>query len=110
MIPSPQLNTDVFCKLGVKADGTMQEIDGFRIFPKEYFCPRIGYGGKKRVTRNTYSDHHFDASWADEESKKTWAKNNREAEKSKLRRKVENKIKWFTKRVKRRLIRCFQHM
>ena len=91
LTPSPQLNTEVFRRLGIKTDGTMQMIDDFQIFPKEYFCPRIGYGGKKRVTQNTYSDHHFDASWADEESKKKWAQDNRNEDKNIDRRALKEK-------------------
>jgi hypothetical protein len=37
------------------------------IYPHEYFCP-INYETKQlQVTQNTYSIHHYDASWHSEE-------------------------------------------
>ena len=45
-------------------------IQGFTIYPKDYFCP-IDYRTKeKQLTENTYSIHHYDASWISKEWKK----------------------------------------
>lgn len=92
LTPSPQLNTEVFVSLGIKKDGSMQEIDGFKIFPVDYFCPKSFEDGIIRKTANTYSIHHFDASWYTAEEQKwkldIWAAAEaREKKKRKSRRK-----------------------
>ena len=38
------------------------EYDGFRVYPSEYFCPKLDFGGFK-CTENTYSTHISSASW-----------------------------------------------
>lgn len=38
------------------------EHDGFRVYPSEYFCPKLDFGGF-RCTENTYSTHMGTASW-----------------------------------------------
>lgn len=38
------------------------EYDGFRIYPSEYFCPKLDFGGFKCTSR-TYSTHASTASW-----------------------------------------------
>ena len=38
------------------------EHDGFRVYPSEYFCPKLDFGGF-RCTENTYSTHVGTASW-----------------------------------------------
>lgn len=38
------------------------EYDGFRVYPSEYFCPKLDFGGF-RCTENTYSTHISSASW-----------------------------------------------
>ena len=34
-----------------------------KIYPKEYFCPKIIGTNKIKITENTYSIHHFESSW-----------------------------------------------
>lgn len=67
---SPALNSDTLESLGLKRNGEMQEIDGFKIFPMEYFCPKSLLDGVLRKTENTYSIHHFDGSWLSEAGQK----------------------------------------
>ena len=55
--------TDIMLKHNWKPDGTIQEIDGVYIYPPEYFCPMDYITGKINITSNTYSIHHFTASW-----------------------------------------------
>ena len=38
------------------------EYDGFRVYPSEYFCPKLDFGGFI-FTENTYSTHISSASW-----------------------------------------------
>lgn len=42
---------------------TVQNIAGLKIYPPEYFCPKDFLTGKINVTAQTYSIHHYDASW-----------------------------------------------
>ena len=47
----------------------LQEICGFTIFPRDYFCPMDYYSGITKKTKNTYSIHHYEASWLDPKRK-----------------------------------------
>lgn len=75
MIPSPQLNTKVLVANGLVRNNSYQSVGSMTIFPVEYFCPKSFYNGIIRKTKNTFSIHHFAASWYTEEQKK--AKNTR---------------------------------
>ena len=55
--------TDIMLKHNWKPDGTIQEIEGIHIYPPEYFCPMDYITGKINITPNTYSVHHYTASW-----------------------------------------------
>lgn len=67
----PTRNTRTLKQLGLGNDyKTIQNMDGFYIYPPEYFCPYNYLTGFKRKTKNTYSIHHFDASWQTEQQKK----------------------------------------
>ena len=56
--------SDILKKHGFSNKDGIQEIAGFRIYPTEYFCPK-SYLGEINLTENTYSIHHFGASWQD---------------------------------------------
>ena len=58
--------SDIFKKYGFSNNEEIQEVAWFRIYPKEYFCPKDIISGEVNITDNTYSIHHFDASWIDE--------------------------------------------
>lgn len=60
---SPELNTETLEKIGLKRNGEYQSFDGFVFFPPDYFCPKSFEDGIIRTTKNTYSIHHFEASW-----------------------------------------------
>lgn len=89
MIASPELNTEVFVQSGFVTDGSYQNIDGFVIYPTDYFCPKSFNDGIIRKTENTFSIHHFDASWFDDEKQteklQRW-KEKQEKEKKKQRK------------------------
>ena len=70
MTPSPRLNTDTLAgECGLIPAACYQELGSFSVFPQEYFCPKSFDDGVLRKTKNTYSIHHFDASWFNDESK-----------------------------------------
>jgi len=62
--PCPYYQTDLLLKKGLLQNDSKQTIEGLTIFPKEYFCPK-NYLGETNLTKDTYSIHHFDASWQD---------------------------------------------
>ncbi len=58
-------------KYKVDLVGNLLDIkDVVAIYPKEYFCPKEYETGKIRITNNTYTIHHFDASWHGDDEKK----------------------------------------
>lgn len=55
--------TEVLCMHGLRSISGIQCVDGIFIYPKEYFCP-IDFETKERIdTINTYTVHHYAASW-----------------------------------------------
>ncbi len=69
-IESPKLRTKVLMEHGLVQNGSRQRICGMDIFPVDYLCPLDYDTGKLRITNNTYSIHHFNASWKDERAKR----------------------------------------
>ena len=52
-------------KKGLRVDGTLQNVDGFTIFPYDFFHPFDYISLNKSYTNNTHSIHYFNWSWAD---------------------------------------------
>ena len=64
-----QYTTELLCNHGLKCTNEIQQCNGIWIYPKEYFCP-IDFESKKcTITKNTYSIHHYAASWLSLKSK-----------------------------------------
>jgi mannosyltransferase OCH1-like enzyme len=64
---------------GVDCTSTeVQHIQDLTIYPVEYFCAKHLHTGETCITPNTYSIHHFEASWNNKEqlavTKKRWRK------------------------------------
>lgn len=55
---------------GFVPDGNYQIYKDIHIFSVEYFCPRQTTG-EVIITKNTYCDHHFTASWSNTKNKYT---------------------------------------
>lgn len=71
MMPCPDRNTATLKRLGMDTDNTDQTFMGTKFLPKEYLCPMDYYTGKKTITKNTYSIHHYCASWTSKVTKRT---------------------------------------
>lgn len=69
--PCPDRNTKTLVKLGMDINNQNQIFMGIRMLPEEYLCPIKYYTGKKVITENTYSIHHFCASWLTPTAKRT---------------------------------------
>ena len=61
--------TDSCQKYGLKLNNTLQEVNGFTLFPKDYFCPINSATGRLEATENTYTIHHFAGSWTTPQNK-----------------------------------------
>ena len=57
--------TELLLKHGLQSGDHVQEVAGLKIYPKEYFAPKDVDTKKLIITKNTYSIHHYDASWAE---------------------------------------------
>jgi mannosyltransferase OCH1-like enzyme len=58
--------TETCLHKGLILNNCLQSIDGFTIYPGDYFCPKSYETGKLSITENTCSIHHYDASWLSE--------------------------------------------
>ena len=58
-----QYTTEILCRHGLKNIKEIQCCAGIWIYPKEYFCPIDYETHKSFITNNTYSIHHYAASW-----------------------------------------------
>lgn len=50
---------------GFKGNGQIEQVEEVKIYPPDYFCPMNYITGKKTITPNTRSIHHYTASWRD---------------------------------------------
>ena len=71
LMPCPIRNTEVLKKLGMDVNIRDQIFMGIRMLDEDYLCPVKYYSGKKIITKNTYSMHHFCASWTSPTAKRT---------------------------------------
>lgn len=72
--PITRYTNDYLVKKGFLADGTRQTVGEIEIFPSEYFSPKDYYTRECKITPNTYSIHHYDASWWGDKEKETYRK------------------------------------
>ena len=63
--PCPVRNTRVLIRMGLRPDGSMQQLGDLIIYPFEYFCGKDIANNHKYITENTYSIHHYSGSWQD---------------------------------------------
>lgn len=55
--------TRVLKKYGFKGNGIVEDVVGIIVYPSEYFCPMNQWTGELKITENTYSIHHYTATW-----------------------------------------------
>jgi len=68
-MPCPQRDTKILVGLGLKQNNQKQSIQGITFFPSDYFSP-TGFFGEQGFSDNTYSIHHFNASWFTDRQRK----------------------------------------
>jgi hypothetical protein len=71
LTPCPDRNTKVLLNHGMDINNKNQIFMGIRMLPEDFLCPMKYYTGKKKITKNTYSIHHFSASWISATAKRT---------------------------------------
>ncbi len=69
-IACPEITTSTFEKYGYIRNNEIQTVEGITVFPEEYFCPINCQTYNVNITENTYSIHHYDASWKSSNKKK----------------------------------------
>lgn len=65
----PHRNSQWLFENGLRHDDSYQQIAGAVIYPIEYFSPKDAYTRALKITANTYSIHHCDGSWNQNETK-----------------------------------------
>lgn len=61
--------TNTCLKHGILLNNSFQTINGFTLFPKDYFCPKSYDDGRIYLTNNTVTIHHFAGSWVSKKNK-----------------------------------------
>lgn len=67
---SPLIQTECLMKVGLEANGRYQQLPHMNVFPRNFFSPMNHYNRKIIKNDNTFSIHHFDGSWLDDDRKK----------------------------------------
>lgn len=71
-ITNVDIITNELVKRGLKRNNTYQVVDGFALYPKDYFCPLEDGTGKLEKTENTINIHWFAKSWWDQNTVKKY--------------------------------------
>ena len=72
--PAPEYLTETARAFGLTNDtGKLQTVLDAVCYPKEYFSPKDYFTGRTRITRNTYTIHHYSSTWftAEEQARRT---------------------------------------
>lgn len=72
-------------KYGFVPNGKYQVINGFALYPPDYFCPKDFRTGIINTTKNTYVIHHFNASWYSKEQQEKKEQRWKKAKKEKYK-------------------------
>lgn len=78
LLPDGSLNTktivstttEMLIAKGYCSNGGVEIVDGWKLYPEDYFCPKNYYTGELCITENSYSIHHYDASWKSKSDKR----------------------------------------
>ena len=75
----PIVQTRVLQQHGLAKNNSKQDIEGFAVYPSEYFCPMNYNQIYDNFTKNTISVHHFDASWFSKKERRAFIWGNQKA-------------------------------
>jgi hypothetical protein len=65
LTPTPFYITELLVKKGLKQNNTLQQLHGMTVYPSDVLSPIILGTGVLVATGNTYSIHHYVATWVD---------------------------------------------
>lgn len=68
LLGCPKVNTEILSKHNLIKNDQYQEIEGFAIYPAEYFNPYDDPTGRLNITENTHSIHWYSKSWLDKKT------------------------------------------
>lgn len=74
LTPCPVRNTNALKRIGLITDGSLQTIQNIIVYPFEYFCGYDIANSYLVCTDNTYTIHHYSATWKTKLSLKDWIK------------------------------------
>ncbi|WEV75638.1 glycosyltransferase [Bifidobacterium sp. ESL0800] len=60
--------TDACIEKGLILNGEKQTIDGFTLYPSDFFCPKDFETSEINLTKNSCTIHHFNGSWIPSET------------------------------------------
>jgi mannosyltransferase OCH1-like enzyme len=84
--------TNACIELGLVQNNQKQAIEGFTLYPNDYFCPKSYTDGIVYKTNNTVTIHHFNSSWhSKEENERKIAKWRERQKKKKIKKKKEKR-------------------
>ncbi len=67
LTPNPIPITNCLKKHGLQMNNKIQELDLIKIYPIDYFATKDLETGKVVITENSYTIHHFNGAWMDDE-------------------------------------------
>ena len=62
-----EIITSMCLEIGLERNNTYQVLEGFALYPNDFFCPKSYVDGVIRKTENTHTIHHFNSSWFPED-------------------------------------------
>ena len=67
--PSTSYITDIAREeCGLLFNNKIQQLDGFTVYPKDFFYPKNMYTGRIKRTNNSFCIHHWNGSWCESEN------------------------------------------
>lgn len=69
-VTCPIIQTESLKKMGLQQTGEYQIVDDLVIYPEKMFAGKNWYSRRTKLTSDTKSIHHYEASWQNEETRK----------------------------------------
>lgn len=69
MVTNVKIITDRLLKKGFTPNNELQTVEGFTLYPNDFFCPINPTSGIVNITDNTHAIHHFSGSWLSTEER-----------------------------------------
>lgn len=102
LLPSPQINTEPLYQMGYKHSDDIQTLhykdSSITVYPDRFFCPKDFGTGDLKTDKDTYSIHHYAATWYTKKQKIRHEKNKIKREKYIARYGVEKTEQIFARR------------